>query len=388
VVEKVRNFLVIAFASVVTTVLLWTPFALRLPDFWGIKLRQDGMATVVANYDGPYYIVVAKTLYNPTLIQENFSFPLPAIYYSAHYPLFPLLIKGVATGLPFLSYPYAMMFVTLLSSILAAWMFYLLLRQLGLVKNALWLSLLFLVLPARYLITRSVGTPEPLFVLMILASIYFFNKKSYWGAALFGVLAQLTKPPGILLFFAYIVALIVPYWAELARTRASLWLKRLPFESYPLLAIPLSLVGLWFWYGKVYGNFFAYFNSGDNIHLLFPPFQIFNPDATWVGTFWLEEVVWIYLFGGLAVFHLIKQKHHALASFAGVFLVSLLFVSHRDLARYSLPLVPFVYIAFSNLLASREFRWVMVLLIIPIYLFAIAFVTNSVTPIGDWAPFL
>ncbi len=385
---KVRSFLFIALASLATTIILWLPFALRLPEIWGIPLKRDGMATVVSNFDGPYYIVAAKTLYNPEKIAQNFSFPLPPIYYTAHYPLFPLLIRGVATVLPFLTYPYAMMMVTCISSILASFVFYLLLRQIGLEKDALWLSILFLVLPARYLITRSVGSPEPLFILTILTSIYFFNKKSYWLAALFGAMAQLTKPPGILLFFSYIIAIAVPTFGQLAHVSFSKWIKRLPWQIYPISLIPLSLVGLWYWYGKQYGSFFAYFNSGDNIHLMFPPFQIFNPGQTWVGTFWLEEVVWIYLFGALTVLYLIRQKFALLASFAGLFFLSLLFVSHRDLARYSLPLVPFAFIAFSKVIAARDFRWIMLLLIIPIYLFAIVFIQNNTTPIPDWTPLL
>lgn len=385
---KFRSLALIALASLATTFILWLPFALRLPEIWGIKLKRDGMATVVANFDGPYYIVAAKTLYNPEKIAQNFSFPLDPIYYSAHYPFFPLLIKLVATAAPFIKYPYAMIAVTCVSSIFASWVFYLLLGQIGLKENRLWLSVLLLILPARYLITRSVGSPEPLFILMILSSLLFFNKKSYWLAALFGVLAQLTKPPGILLFFAYIIALVLPAWSQLANTKFSNWVKTLPWGAYPLLLIPASLIGLWYWYGRQYGSFFAYFNSGDNIHLQFPPFQIFNPQQTWVGTFWLEEIIWIYLLGALSVLYLIRQKYTSLASFAGVFFVSLLFVSHRDLARYSLPLVPFVFIAFSKVLSSKEFRWVMLLLIIPIYLYAVVFIENNTTPIPDWGPLL
>ena len=385
---RLKTFVLISFASLLSTIILWLPFALRLPEIWGVKLKRDGMQTIVANYDGPYYIVAAKTLYDPKKISQNFSFPLDPIYYSSHYPLFPILIRGTAHALPFITYPYAMMLVTFVSGVFASFVFWLLLKQLGIEKGALWLSLLLLVFPARYLITRSVGSPEPLFILTILSSIYFFNKKNYWLAAIFGVSAQLTKPPGILLFFAYILAIIVPHWTQLAHSKFSVWVKKLPWGAYPLLLIPASLAGLWYWYGQKYGSFFAYFNSGDNIHLLFPPFQVFNPEALWVGTFWLEEIIWIYLFGGLAVLYLIKQHLASMAAFAGVFLLSLLLVSHRDIARYSLPLVPFVFVAFNKVLTSREFRWVMLLLIVPIYLFAIVFIENNVTPVPDWTPLL
>ena len=127
----------LTFATVATTVLLWLPFFVRLDSFWGIPLEKAGMATIVANYDGPNYIVAAKTLYNPEEIKTQFDFPLEPIYYSAHYPLFPILIRGLATSLPFLGYPYAMIAITLLSSIFATLMFYFLLIQFGLKKQAL-----------------------------------------------------------------------------------------------------------------------------------------------------------------------------------------------------------------------------------------------------------
>lgn len=385
---RYKNFILLAIISVFTTFLLWLPFFLRADVFWGIKLPGAGMATVVANFDGPYYIVVAKTLYNPQAIKENFSFPLPPIYYSAHYPLFPLLIKLVATIVPFLGYPYAMMFVTLTTGVLAVFMFYILLGEFGLGKHRLWLAILFTVFPARWLIVRSIGSPEPLFLLTIMASVYYFKRQKWWLSGIFGALAQATKSPGILLFAAYIVALTAPHWDKLAHTNASAWIKNLTWRAYPILLIPLILLSIYAFYGIRYGDFLAYFNSGDNIHLMFPPFQVFNPGSAWVGTFWLEEIIWIYLLGAIGIAHLIHQRRFLPASFVVVFFISVLFVSHRDIARYSLPLVPFLLIAYAKFISTKSFKWIMLLLIIPVYLFSIAFITNNVTPIGDWGPLL
>src|SRR3989344_4442533 len=383
---RYKYFLVLAAASILTTVAVWLPFLLRLDSFWGISLPRDGMATIVANYDGLFYIVAAKSWYDPAAITGQYPFQLEPIYYSAHYPLYPLLIRGVATIFPFLGYPYAMIITTLVSGILAVIMFYLLLLELGLKKQALWLALLFTFFPARWLVVRSIGSPEPLFIFTILASIYFFLKEKWWLAALFGALAQLTKPPGILLFIGYIIALITPYWQKLAHTDAQDWLRKLPWKAWPLLLIPATLLGIYAFYGFRYNDFFAYFNSGDNIHLMFPPFQVFNPSQPWVGTFWIEEVIWLYIFGGLGFFYLIKQGYITLASFVGIFFLSILFVAHRDVSRYMLPIVPFLFIAFAKLLVSKEFKYVLILILIPIYLYAIAFITNNVTPIGDWSP--
>ncbi len=386
-VEKVKPFLIIGLASLVTTLLLWLPFILRLESFWGIRLPQNGMATVVANFDGPYYIVAAKTLYDPSAIKHNFEFNLPPIYYSAHYPLFPLLIRGLITILPFLGYTYAMLSVTVIASILAACVFYLLLGEFG-VKQRLWITILFLIFPARWFIVRSIGSPEPLFLLSVMASVYFAKKEKWSFAGILGSLAQATKPPGILLFIAYIIALIAPHWQKLAHTSFSNWLAGLAWRAYPILLIPLTLLTIYVFYGLRYGDFFAYFNSGDNIHLLFPPFRVFNPSQVWVGTFWLEDVIWIYLLVAVGFVYLIQQKRALFASLVGIFFFSIFFVAHRDIARYSLPVVPFLFIAYEKVFSAKWFKWVVLLLIVPIYLSSLAFIANNVTPISDWRPLL
>lgn len=386
--QHYQNLILLTAVTIFTTIILWLPFFLHLESVWGIPIPKDGMATVVANYDGPYYIVAAKTLYDPKELSENTAFTLPPIYYTAHYPLYPLLIRAVATVLPFIGYPYAMIMVTLISGVLAICMFYLLLHALGFKKEALWLALIFTVFPARWLIVRSVGTPEPLFLFTIIASIYFFYKEKWWLAGLFGAFAQMTKPPGILLFVAYLIAIVAPTWPDLAHTNAAAWIKKLKWRAYPILLIPLTLVGIYIFYGIRYGDFLAYFNSGDNIHLQFPPFQVFNPSQAWVGSFWLEEIIWLYVFGAVGVFYLIKQNKPTLASFVGIFFASILFVAHRDIARYMLPIVPFLFVAYAKLLTSREFKFAFALILVPIYLFAIAFISGNVSPIGDWGPLL
>lgn len=383
---KFRQILFIIFLSLIPTVLIWLPFYLRLKTFWTIPLPQEGMATIVANYDGPLFLVVAKTFYNIGLIKQNFPLPLPTEYYAAHFPLFPALIRIAAN---FLGFPYAMLSVTLASSILAIYFFYTFICQYVTKGNALWLTFIFSILPARWLIVRSVGSAEPLFVAAIIASIYYFQKKGYWKTGIWGAIAQLTKPPGIILFIAYSFAIVAPHFKKIVTTPFKQWLKLLQLKKvYPLALIPLSLLAVFILYKIQFNNFFAYFNSGDNIHLFFPPFQIFNYSAPWVGTFWLEEVIFVYLFAGLGLTRLIKQKKRTVAWFTGIFFLSILFVSHRDVIRYSLPIVPFLLTAFSKSLVKREFKIVMTILIIPIYLFSLAYISQNLMPISDWAPFL
>ena len=54
--------------AVVPTMLIWLPFFARFKSFWTIPLPQQGMATVVANYDGPLYLAVANSPLPPNII--------------------------------------------------------------------------------------------------------------------------------------------------------------------------------------------------------------------------------------------------------------------------------------------------------------------------------
>jgi Gpi18-like mannosyltransferase len=371
--------------SLIPTILIWLPFFLRIPVFWSIPLPTNGLATIVSNYDGPLYLVAAKTMYNKSLIETSFQFPLPTEYYTAHFPLFPVLIRlfGIITN-----YPYAMLIVTLISSIIAIYFFNRLIGKFVGRRDALFLTFLFAVFPARWLIVRSTGSADPLFVGSIIASLYYFRSKKYWLAGIWGMIAQLTKSPGILLFISYSLYLLIPILKEKI-VSASKWIRNLNLRhTFPILLIPLGLLIVFTLYYFTQGNFWAYFNSGDNIHLFFPPFQIFNYSAPWVGTFWLEEVIFIYLIGAIGVYRLFAKKEYEIAVFSMVFFVLSLFISHRDLMRYCLPLVPFLYVAFSDILVKKEFKIAIGVIIIPIYLFSLAFISQNVMPIANWAPFL
>ena len=383
--DTIKRLFFVALFSLVPTILIWLPFFLRIPVFWSIPLPTNGLATIVSNYDGPLYLVVAKTLYDKTAIKTNFQFPLSTEYYTAHFPLFPFLIKvfGFITN-----YPYAMLIVTLLSSILAIYFFQKLIDEYVDRKDVIFLTFLFAIFPARWLIVRSTGSADPLFVSAIIASLYYFKNKKYWFAGLWGLVAQLTKSPGILLFISYATYLILPVAKEKIEM-TSKWLQNLNFrKTYPILLIPLGILIVFTVYYLAQGNFWAYFHSGDNIHLFFPPFQIFNYSAPWVGTFWLEEIIFVYMIGAVGVYRLFTKKEYEIAIFSAVFFAVTLFVAHRDLMRYSLPLMPFLYVAFSDVLVKKEFKIAVAVIIIPIYLFSLAFISQNVMPIANWAPFL
>lgn len=379
-----RDLLIIALVCLASTALIWLPFFSRLSSFWKIPLPAEGMATIMKNFDGLYYVVIAKSFYNPQIIKSLVPFNLPVVYYAAHFPLYPLLIR---IGGLFINHLWSMLSISVVASLLSAFVFYLFLKEFKLSKEPLWLTIIFLLFPVRWLIVRSVGSPEPLFILFLLTSFYFFKKQNWWFAGIFGALAQLTKPPGVLLFISFGIYLLWQNWQAIKEN----WiqeLNRLIKIYYPLLLIPLVLLVVSLYYLYIYSDFFAYFHSGDNIHLFWPPLQVFNATAAWVGSYWLEEVIYIYLLGILGVIYLFKQKKYDLGIFTAVFFYTTLFISHRDISRYSLPMFPFILIAFEKFLVRREFKIAFLVILLPIYLYAINFIAGNTLAIADWTPFL
>ncbi|MFH0979536.1 MAG: hypothetical protein V1803_01150, partial [Candidatus Roizmanbacteria bacterium] len=133
--------------------------------------------------------------------------------------------------------------------------------------------------------------------------------------------------------------------------------------------------------------FLAYFHSGDNIHLVFP-FSVFDFQKSWVGTAWLEDILFYFFLYGLTTFNLKDSKHRSLFYFSLIFFIATVFVQHRDIARYSLPLWPMALIAFEKFFTSKKFLIVFLILLPAIYFYAWNFLGYNVMPIADWRPFL
>ena len=347
-----KNWLIITLVVLISTVAVW----------WVV-----GLKTIYQNFDGPYYLIVARSWYDTATIGKYFSFSLPLEYYPAHFPLYPFVIRLIS-WLPLLNPLRAMLLVNLVATAASA------IVLLGILKgkkipHALFLAISFLFLWPRMWAVRSIGSPETLFILWILLSLKYFDLKKYWLAGIFGSLAVLTKSPGILLLPTYLIA---------AKFDKKIW---------PTLLIPISLLILFTFFKIQTGDFWAYFHSGDNIHLQTMPFKIFDSNQPWVGSFWLEDILWIYLVGGLGVYHAWK-KDRLWGTFGLVYLSVILFVSHRDISRYSLPLIPIILFGLSDLFKRKEIRIALVLLVIPLYFYTLNFLTHNTLTIYDWAPFL
>ena len=366
----------------ISTFIFWSPFLLRTNSWFGLSIPNSNFLYIYKHYDGPLYAVAAKTLYNPSLIEKfilDISFDVK--YFSAHLPLYPLLVRLFA---PIFNYSKSTIFVNVSATIALAVFFYYLIKRFKLTKSPMILTFVFLMLP-RFLIVRSIGAPESLFILFILLSLFFFEKENYLLAGLFGGLASMTKTPGILLFIAYGLAVSEKFINsnQLAHGREKLVAL---IRYYGLLLIPIGLLSVFVLYGIQYNDFFAYFHSGDNIHLV-APFAVFNSANRWVGTAWLEDVFFYFFLYLLTTISLKNFRYRSFFYFSLVFLLATSLVQHRDIGRYSLPLWPLACIALEKFFTSKKFLLALVILLPAIYLYAWNFSLQNVMPVSDWSSF-
>lgn len=352
---------------------MWLPFILRITPWFGIRIEDPNFLYIYRNFDGLLYVVAAKTLYNPLLIKGlHLEAALEPIYFSAHFPLYPLLIRALAGIFGYLK---AMVIVNIASTLLLVFFFYYLISKLKITSHPLILSSVLLFLP-RFLVIRSIGAPESLFILFILISLFLFEKEKYLWSAVAGSLAVATRSPGILLIPAYGLVFIERYIKK----------RSIDYRWLYMILIPLTLLSIFLFYGKQYGDFFAYFNSGDNLHLEYP-FAVFNYDARWVGTAWLEDAFFFFFFYLLTLFSFKKSRLRSFYYFVFVYFSAIVLIQHRDISRYSLPLWPFALIAFEKFFTSRKFLVALILLLPAIYMLAWNFMGHNVMPVSDWSAF-
>lgn len=386
--KTIQDLGILTLITSLLTFIIWLPHLLVLQNFYGLDF-SGGISNIYKNFDGLEYIIIAKSFYNPSLI-ANIPQALSANYYGAHFPLYSLFILLFA---PLMGMLKSMLFVSLLFTLLSCIAFYFLLRDFRLTSKPLWLSIVFLILPARWLIVHSIGSSEPIFIFFLLTSIYFFlkfenqRKISYiFISALLGLATQLTRPPGILLFLSLALYILWKYFIpiRLSKIREN-FLTCLTY--YPLILIPLGLLGIFGLFGITYNDFWAYFHSGDNIHLIFPPFQVFNKGQFWVGEIWLEDIIFVFMLGLLGGLALLKQKLYPMAFFVLTYLAATSLVTHRDISRYALPIFPFILIAFEKVLITKEFKTVLGILFLALYLYTQNFLINNVAPIANLVPY-
>ncbi|HPJ16920.1 MAG TPA: hypothetical protein PK639_01660 [Candidatus Woesebacteria bacterium] len=371
---KLRPVFLLSAITIISTLFIWLVFYFNLPQILGFP--KTSLETVFANYDGPNYLAITKCGYDKACIAKSFSLPSPLEYYPAHLPGYPALIKILSI---FTSTPKAMLLATLLGSIFLTIVSFYFFKTYLESKSAFWLSLLFIFFPARFFILRLVGAPETWFIGFILLSLLLNQRKQYLGSALAGCLALFFKSPGILLFGVYGLKFLFELFKN----------KKILFNYSYYLLVPLTGLFIFYIYYLQTGDFWAYFHSGDNIHLMALPYLVFVSNHTWINTIWLEEIIYIYVFCFSAIY-LYYQKHKidVVWLFLIVFTLAGVFVAHRDISRYLSPAYPLILLAFSRFVNTKPAKIIFWLILPAIILYSINFIIGNVAPVADWAPYL
>ena len=371
-------------AAITSLFIFWLPFWSNQSEVWGIKLNEPSLKTVIANYDGMNFLVVARSWYQPEIISMDYSSLVGergVRYFAAHYPIYALVIWFFDL---FTSGDVAILLSIVFSNlVLSISLYYFFVSFLKDKRIATIAAIIALFFPARMLSGRSVGSNEPIFIALVLTSLVAYRKNNDWQAATLGAAATLTRSPGILLFFSYILTIFL---------RKESWQSKIK-SMLPYLVMPASLLGLWAYFGYTYGDPLAYFKVGGNINLVFPPFAVFSAGNDWVSGFWLEDIIFTYsyyLVGFIMLWINYKKFTNidAVLNFGLIYMISTWFIAHRDIARYSLPLIPVAMLGYINYVSPNK-KWLLLLILLfPIYLLGWNFVNNNMAPIADWAPFI
>ncbi len=327
-----------------------------------IPLYMKDPTLLFRHWDGPNYMYVARTLYQIPVDHPFVSYSTTPAYFACHLPLYPLLIR-LSSYL--LDYPAAMLFVTLLSSGAATYLFYLLLKDMELVEKPFWSAVLFLFLPMRWLIYHSLGATEPLFLALIFASMLCWRRKKYAWAFFFVGLSSITRIVGVLAGVAYLLTAI----------HQKRW------KTIPLMVImPIPLLLTFAFYAYQFGDFWAYFSWNSKL-LDAQPLKVFMAYVANNNTHDAELYMMMYV--GYTAGAFMLWRWPLLFWYSIIFCVFNLFVYHEDLSRYYLPITPFVLIvAYDKVLSRRAFQWVLPLLIFGVYAYSLPLVEKNA--LVDW----
>lgn len=369
-----KHIISILAISIVPVLLVWLPFVLKLSNLLFLPIQEPGMFNIIKNWDGPNYIVVAKTFYDQIEIGKYFILNYDRLYYAAHLPLYPVFIF---IFVPAFGWLYSGVVVNLLFGIALNFLFYYFARHYT--KHAVWLTFVFTVFPARFLILRSIIAPEMMLVFCMLLSFWFWKHKQILPTAIAAGLAFLIKIQALFLFPAFVGEIVETWWKKREFKAAYWW----------LLLVPLSVLGLCLFYYWRVGDFFAFLNAqkGNGLAMTIP-FAQFNFSSSWVSTGWVEDIVFYILGMFLLVFSLRTSKERSWFYFALFYSLFLLCIPQRDINRLAFPLIPLFLLHFERFFTSESFKWALICSLPAVYLYTINLILTNQAPVSDWTYFI
>lgn len=358
-----KPYFIILLLVAISIFLVWLPFIFRIgPEKSDIK--KYGFELVQRMYDGPLYAIAAKSLYRSDQIYKLQTFDPK--YFAIHPPGYPLLIKIAS---PIFGYLNGMLVVNLVGTVLLGWSLYYFFDKVLKISQPIYLTVLVLFTP-RMLISSATGSSEIIFILCSLLSVIFISKKKDALAALPAFYASFTRMPGILLGVAVVIYLV---------------LNRKNFRENMLMFLPMiaSFAGfltVCLFYLRQYGDFFAYFNSSVVVQtgIIYSQFFV---NAKGVGDKYIEDILFYFGIGWYTLLSKFKTLPPFMVIFAWVMFGFILTISHREMSRYMLPLIPFLVAMQSDFMKKPLTKLVLLLLLPAIYLYVINFISNFSYPL-------
>ena len=318
------------------------------------NLRQEVMTA-----DVNWYVGIAEHGYD----QMPFNAEVPRNW--AFFPLFPLLLRlasyvtgeFVITGMA-LSHICFFLALFLLHRVTLLW---------GFSADDADRSLFYVaVFPTSYFF--SLPLPEPLFLMLTVASFYFAKSERWWLAGLAGAFASATRTTGVLL----LPALAVLYW-EMYRPLGSIrtWRK----NGLALLLVPAGLLSFMIYLYVITGNALAFKDSmaawGRKAGFFFSPLFDYLRYPAEIAAHWdfkllnFSAVVLAFACG----IALLKRRQFALATYTLLaVLVALSSALLQSQARYAMVVFP-VYITLA--MAGRRPKFDQVIRTVFLVLFAL-----------------
>jgi hypothetical protein len=345
---EVRPELWLALATVLSSFVVYVPFLGR-------------MGTVYRFWDGPNYLTVARTLYAIRPDNPLLAYVYQPQFFASYLPFYPLCVRMLA----FVGYERALLLVSVLASVVAVQLFYRLARDVWTLSSPGFLSLVFLFLPPRWVLYRSTGATEAVYMACTLAAVFFFEKSQVGRASAAGGLAALTRISGLMIAPAFGVLLLLR-----RRWRSIPW----------LFLIPAGLFAYFVFCAVRFGDFFAYFSPHGEKLARFVPFG-FLPVLFSKGLYHQVEFhILLALVYAVGTFRL--KPYPVIFSYCLFELALHLCLSTEDWSRYFLSMAPFaLVVGFRDILDTRAFRWMF-----PIYAALSIYYAWEVIPLNGCRP--
>ncbi len=383
---------------------------LTLLFFSVVVLQNNSFDNLARFWDGPEYLIIAHSLYSPTdpllQIQPHLA-GKSTVYWTAHFPLYPVVVRLFAEVFGYIP---ALFIPNFFFGTGFALVLYRFLADFGYSRRPLWLASLSLFLPLRWLIYHSVGSSEAATLFFLLLSFYQFKRGHYWWAGLWGSAVVLTRPNGIFLYGGY--GLLLGWQAllkaglwgrgpegepaqeiELAASlwrKVQTWLKEWWREfdwraGIALSTMPLTLLGIFAFFGWRYGDFLAYLHIPESVTHVYP-LPLLSMDVN-VGR--SEGDFYYYILEAAGLVLLWRERRYDLFWVGLAFTLPTVFMLHDDILRYSLLAFPFVLlIPFAAVLESKPARWLAPLALLGVLIYSWSQLNTNMIDLESWRAIL